>query len=89
MKAKRIFIGLLLFLCAVLLGEFTGRLVEGISALSWLAYTISVGIPVSQPFVLDLSVISIALGAYLTINIAQIIFLVIALFLYKPLLKRL
>lgn len=89
MKAKRIFIALLLFLCAVLLGDFAGRVFEGISALSWLAYTVSVGIPVSQPFILDLSVVSVALGLTLSINIAQIILLVTALFLYKPLLKRL
>ncbi len=89
MKTKRILIGLLLLVSAVLLGEFAGRIFEDISALSWLAYTISVGIPATQPFVLDLSVLSIAFGAYLSINIAQIILLVVALFLYKPLLKRL
>lgn len=89
MKAKRFFIGILLFLGAVLLGQFVSRIFEDVSALSWLSYTVSVGIPSSQPFVLDLSVLSLALGCYLTINIAQIILLILAVFLYHPLLKRL
>ncbi|MFA9380109.1 MAG: DUF4321 domain-containing protein [Acetanaerobacterium sp.] len=89
MKAKKTFIALLLLLSAVLLGDFVGRLCEGISALTWLSYTISVGVPVSQPFVLDLSVLTFAFGLYLTINIAQIFLLIMALFLYRPLLKKL
>ncbi len=89
MKAKRFLITLFLFLGAILLGDFVGRMCEGISALSWLAHAISVGIPVSSPFILDLSVLSLALGLYLTVNVAQIILLTVAVFLYKPLLKKL
>lgn len=89
MKLKKTLITLLLFVSAILLGDFVGRMVGGISALSWLGYTLSFGVPVSQPFVLDLSVLKLALGLYLTINVAQIILLVFAIFLYKPLLKKL
>ncbi len=89
MKFKKTLITLLLFVSAIILGEFIGRMSGDISALSWLSYAVSFGVPVTQPFVLDLSVLKLALGFYLTINVAQIILLVFSIFLYKPLLKKL
>ena len=89
MKFKKALITLLLFVSAIILGQFIGKMCTDISALSWLSYAVSFGFPVSQPFVLDLSVLQLALGFYVSINVAQITLFVLALFLYKPLLKRL
>ena len=56
-------IAFLFFLLAgIVMGTVTARLCESVSFLSWLAYTMSVGLDTGAPLVLDLIVFKLAFG---------------------------
>ena len=80
-RDKNIWI-LLVFICAgLVIGGLLGQLAGQIDWLSWLSYGQNFGI--DNPFVLDLNVIKITFALVININIASIIGIAIALFLYK------
>ena len=75
-----------IFACTVLcaglvIGGLLGQLAGQVDWLSWLSYGQSFG--VEEPFVLDLNVIKITFALVVNINIASIIGMAIALFLYR------
>lgn len=73
---------LLLFICAgLVIGGLLGQLAGQVDWLSWLSYGQSFG--VEETFVLDLNVIKITFALVVNINIASIIGMAIALFLYR------
>ncbi len=77
MKNSLIF---LFFACAgIVLGALVSSLTAGIKALSWLGFGLSFGL--TEPLVLNLSVIKITLGATFNLNIAVIIFVSLAIFI--------
>lgn len=89
MKFKRNLVFLLLVLAAIVLGSVVGDLVKGVSGLSWLSYGISFGISSADPLVLNLYVLTLTFGLAFSINIAQIVFIIIAFLIYKPIAKGL
>lgn len=73
---------LLLFICAgLVIGGLLGQLAGQVDWLSWLSYGQSFGI--ENPFVLDLNVMKITFALVININVASIIGMAIALFLYR------
>ena len=70
-------------LAAVVVGGLVGDLTKNISFLHWLGYSKSIGISVNDPFILDLSIMKFSFGFEMGINIVQIIFLTIAVFIYR------
>lgn len=73
---------LLLFICAgLVIGGLLGQMASQVEWLSWLAYGQQFGI--ENPFVLNLNVISLTFAFTININIASIIGLAIAIFLYR------
>ena len=77
-------IAFLVFLLAgIVLGTILGRLCEGVSFLSWLAYSMSVGLDTASPLVLDLIIFKVAFGFSLTVNTAQIICIIASLLIYN------
>ena len=80
---------LFFLLSGIVLGPVTARLCESVSFLSWLAYTMSVGLDTGAPLVLDLIVFKLAFGFTLTVNTAQIICIIIALIIYNKTWKSL
>ncbi len=80
-KDKSIWI-LLIFICSgLVIGGLIGEMAAQVDWLNWLSYGQKFGL--KDPLVLELNVISITFGLMLNINIASIIGLAIALFLYK------
>lgn len=72
----------LLFICAgLVIGGLLGEVAAQVDWLSWLAYGQTFGI--QEPFVLNLNVMSLTFAFALHINIASIIGLGIAIFLYR------
>ena len=72
----------LLFICAgLVIGGLLGEVASQVDWLRWLAYGQTFGI--ENPFVLDLNVLSLTFAFALHINIASIIGLTIAIFLYR------
>ena len=73
---------ILLFICAgLVIGGLLGEVASQVEWLNWLSYGQIFGI--ETPFVLDLNILSLTFAFTLHINIASIIGLAIAIFLYR------
>lgn len=73
----------LLLLAGVVLGGFIGYLTQGVPGLSWLNYGQTFGL--SSPLELDAGVLVLTFGLTIRFNIASIIGIVIAAFIYHRL----
>lgn len=81
MKEKNIWILILFLLCGIVVGGLLGDLAAKVDFLSWLAYGEEFGL--STPIELNLNVIKLTFGLMFKINIASIIGIVLAIFIYK------
>ena len=76
---------IILFICAgLVIGGLLGEVASQVNWLNWLAYGQTFGI--QNPFVLDLNVLSLTFGMVLKINIASIIGMILAVFIYRKVL---
>lgn len=80
-REKNIWILLVFLLAGLVIGGLLGKLASSVSWLWWLSYEEEFGINV--PIVLDLSVLKLTFGLMFKINIASIIGMVLAIFIYK------
>ncbi len=80
MKEKNWLILLVFVLCGLVIGGLLGQLASNVSWLSWLAYGKEFGF---SPVTMDLGVVKITLGLLFKINIASIIGIAIAIFIYR------
>lgn len=80
-RDKNIWILVIFILCGIVVGGLLGELASSVDFLWWLGYGQSFGL--SNPITLDLSVISITFGLMFKINIASIIGMVLAIFIYR------
>lgn len=80
-RDKNIWVLILFIFAGIVVGGLLGELASGIDFLWWLGYGESFGL--SEPLVLDLSIISLSFGIQFKINIASIIGIAIALFIYR------
>ena len=81
MRNKNFWILLILLLSGIVLGGFLGSLAEGISWLSWLNFGQSFGL--DSPLILNLGVLIITFGLTITITMASIIGVAIALLIFR------
>ncbi len=73
---------LLIFICSgLVIGGLLGEMASQVEWLNWLSYGQQFGL--KEPLILELNVIKITFGLMLNINIASIIGLGIALFIYR------
>ena len=80
-REKNIWILLVFLLAGLVIGGLLGKLASSVSWLCWLSYEQEFGI--NAPIVLDLSVLKLTFGLMFKINIASIIGMVLAIFIYK------
>ena len=80
-RDRNTWIALLFILAGLVIGGLLGEVASQVSWLGWLSYGQTFGI--ENPFVLDLNVMSLTFAFSLHINIASIIGLAIAIFLYR------
>lgn len=80
-KDKNIWILLVFLLSGLVLGGLIGEIASSVKSLWWLAYGQNFGL--ASPIELDLSVITITFGLMFKINIASIIGMAIAIFIYR------
>lgn len=80
-RDKSTWIIILFIFAGLVIGGLLGEVASQVDWLSWLAYGQTFGI--QDPFVLNLNVLSLTFAFALHINIASIIGLAIAIFLYK------
>lgn len=80
-REKNIWILILFLLSGIVVGGLLGELASHVNFLSWLAYGQEFGL--STPIELNLNVIKLTFGLVFKINIASIIGIVLAIFIYK------
>ena len=80
-KEKNIWILLIFILSGLVIGGLLGELASKVDWLWWLSYGESFGL--ENPIILDLSVVKITFALMFKINIASIIGLAIAIFIYR------
>ncbi|MPN20769.1 hypothetical protein SDC9_168148 [bioreactor metagenome] len=88
-KLKRNLVFLFFLLAGIIIGALLASLGQQTAFLSWLAYGKTVGISVSDPLILDLSMLRMAFGLEIGINVAQIITITISLLVYKSVAQKL
>ena len=89
MKLQRTLVFLFFLLSGIIVGAMLASACSGISFLSWLAYGKTIGISTENPMLLDLSMLKVAFGFEVGINVAQIITITIALLVYKSVARKL
>lgn len=80
-KEKNIWILLIFILSGIVIGGLLGELAKNVSWLSWMGFGQSFGL--ESPIVLNLGVLTLTFALMIKINIASIIGIVIAIFLYR------
>lgn len=80
-KEKNIWILLIFILSGLVVGGLIGELASKVEWLWWLSYSGNFGI--DTPITLDLSILKLTFALTFKINIASIIGLVAAIFIYK------
>ena len=80
-REKNIWILVLFILCGIVVGGLLGELASNVDFLWWLSYREEFGI--STPITLDLQVITLTFGLMFKINIASIIGMILAIFIYR------
>ena len=83
MKGKNAWIAILFIFAGLVIGGLLGEVASQVDWLSWLSYGQDFGI--NEPLVLNMNVLSLTFAFAFHINIASIIGLAIAIFLYKKL----
>lgn len=81
MKEKKIWILLIFILSGLVVGGLLGEIAKNVDFLWWLGYGETFGL--TSPLELDLNIIKITFALAFKINIASIIGLVLAVFIYK------
>ena len=80
-REKNTFILIIFILCGLVIGGLIGELTKNVSWLNFLSYGQSFGL--TNPVTLDLGVMQLTVGLMFKINIAGIVGIIIAIFLYK------
>lgn len=80
-RDRNIWILLIFILSGLVIGGLLGELAANVNWLWWLSFGQQFGL--ESPFVLNLSIISITFAFSMKINIASIVGMAIAIFLYR------
>jgi hypothetical protein len=80
-RDKNIWILLIFLLAGLVLGGLLGEFASKVDFLWWLSYGESFGL--TSPIELDLNVITITFGLWFKMNVASIIGMAIAIFVYR------
>ena len=81
MKNKNFWILLIFILSGIVIGGLLGNLAANVDFLWWLSYGETFGI--TTPLYLDLNIFQITFGLSIRINVASIIGMAIAIFIYR------
>ncbi len=80
-RDKNIWILLIFIFSGIVLGGLIGELAGNVSFLNWLSYGQEFGL--ESPLVLDLNIIKLTFALSVKINVASIIGIAIAVFIYR------
>ncbi len=80
-REKNIWILMVFILSGLVIGGLIGEFTKDVDFLWWLSYGQSFGL--SSPIELDLNIVQISFGLMFKINVASILGMIIAVFIYK------
>ena len=80
---KRDFLFFFYLLAGIIAGSLIANYCAGAGALSWLAYGQSIGFSPNAPAVIDLAIIKLTFGFSMSLTVAHIITISVALLLYR------
>ena len=80
-REKNIWILMVFILSGLVIGGLIGEFTKDVDFLWWLSYRQSFGL--SAPIELDLNIVQISFGLMFKINVASILGMIIAVFIYK------
>ena len=80
-KDKSFWILLIFILSGLVIGGLLGNLASNVNGLWWLSFGQEFGL--ESPFVLDLSILSLTFAFTIKINLASIIGMALAIFIYR------
>lgn len=86
MKKRNFWLNLFLILIGIVLGTTVAHFTKDVSFLSWLSFGMSFG--TSAPVTVDLGVMSITLGASLSISVAVVLMVALSLLVGKFIVRR-
>lgn len=81
MKEGRFWLFWILLFSGIILGGLLGQLATQVSFLSWMGYGQTFGL--TTPLQLDLGIIQLSFGVMFKLNVASIIGVLIAIFVYR------
>ena len=81
MSDKKFWVFLIFLFSGIIIGGLLGELASSVSFLSWLAYGKSFGL--TEPFILDINILKLMLSFTVDLNVASIIGIILAMFVYK------
>ena len=80
-RDKNIWVLLVFILSGLVIGGLLGKLASSVPWLWWLSFEQEFGL--EKPLVLDLSILKLTFGLMFKINVASIIGMILAVFIYK------
>ena len=80
---KKDFMFLFYLLAGIIAGSIIANLCAGMGGLGWLAYGQSIGFSPNAPAVIDLAIFKVTFGFSMSLTVAHIITISLALILYK------
>ena len=80
-KENNVWILLVFILSGLVIGGLLGKLAASVPWLWWLSYEQSFGL--STPISLDLNILQLTFGLMVNINVASIIGMILAIFIYR------
>ena len=86
MKRRNFWLNLFLILIGLVLGTTVAHFTKDISFLAWLSFGMNFG--TSAPVTVDLGVMTVTLGASLTITVAVVLMVALSLIVGKFIVKR-
>ena len=83
MKMKRDFFFLFYLIAGIITGSIISNLCAGSGAFGWLAFGQTIGFSPNSPAVIDLAIFKVTFGFSMSLTVAHIITISLALLLYR------
>lgn len=87
MRFKNTLLLLFFLLAGIVLGGMLASVCANVGVLKWMSYAGTIGFNPDSPMVLDLSIVKLTFGFSMTVSVAQVITISIAIVLYSWLKK--
>jgi hypothetical protein len=81
MREKSLWVFLILIFAGIIFGGLLGEIAGEVEFLKWLSYGKNFGL--TDPFVLDLSVLKLSFSIMFDLNVASVIGILLAVYIYR------